>query len=86
MTLFKMKATRIDTLFGMIPYSRKEQKLKSGLLEGATKVCKIEKNDFLIVCQNEGRGELVPKKEDSDRSGFYFFFPGIFHNLRVAAA
>ena len=46
----------------------------------------MEKNDFLIVCQNEGRGELVPKKEVSDCSGFYFFFPGIFHNLRVAAA
>ena len=46
----------------------------------------IEKTDFLILCQNEGRGELVPKNDVSDRSGFSFFFPAIFHNLRVAAA
>ena len=54
--------------------------------KGPTKVLKIKKTDFLILCQNEGRGELVPKKEVSDRSGFSFFFPAIFHNLRVTAA
>ena len=59
---------------------------KSGLLQGPTKICKIEKTDFLILCQNEGPGEIVPKKEVSGRSGFSFFFPAIFHNLCVAAA
>ena len=64
----------------------KKETLKSGLLKGPTKVRKIEKTDFLILCQNEGRGELVKKNGVSDLSGFSFFFPAIFHNLRVAAA
>ena len=47
---------------------------------------RLKKTDFLILCQNEGQGEIVPKTEVSDRSGFSFFFPATFHNLRVAAA
>ena len=47
--------------------------------------CKIEKSDFLKICQNKGFGELDLRKQVSGRLDFYLFSSEYFRILPFAA-
>ena len=48
-------------LFGAAPGRRPGANLRAVCCKNRLRVCKIEKSDFLKICQDKGFGELVLK-------------------------
>ena len=83
----KKRKLRSRLLAGALFNSRNlcVQLLRAVCCKNRLKVCKIEKSDFLKICQNKGFGELVLKISVSGRLGFYLFFSEYFRILPCAA-
>ena len=62
-----------------------DEVLRAVCCKNRLRVCKIEKSDFLKICQNKGFGELVLKIQVSGRLDFYLFFSEYFRILPFAA-
>ena len=70
----------------MIDHRSFAHNLRAVCCKDQLRSCKIEKTDFLKLCQNKGLGELFLKIQVSGCIDFYLFFCKFFCILGLAAA